>query len=117
MAAARWQRPDGVDPQAWEDFEVHRKEIRKPLTDLARTKAANLLQALTPNEQRACVDKSIQSRWPGRLRVSLLTDRTRIPAKGLLGEIVLADWGLSSKNLPARRIHLEYPEKRLTSIT
>ncbi|MFM8555644.1 MAG: hydantoinase B/oxoprolinase family protein, partial [Betaproteobacteria bacterium] len=28
---------------------------------------------------------SFQSRWPGRLRVSLLTDRTRIPAKGLLG--------------------------------
>jgi N-methylhydantoinase B len=28
---------------------------------------------------------SFRSRWPGRLRVSLLTDRTRVPAKGLLG--------------------------------
>ena len=28
---------------------------------------------------------SMRSRWPGRLRVSLLTDRTRIPAKGILG--------------------------------
>ncbi len=28
---------------------------------------------------------SFQSRWPGRLRVSLLTDRTRVPAKGILG--------------------------------
>jgi N-methylhydantoinase B len=27
----------------------------------------------------------IQSRWPGRLRVSLLTERTRIPPRGLLG--------------------------------
>jgi N-methylhydantoinase B len=28
---------------------------------------------------------SFTSRWPGRLRVSLLTDRTRVPAKGILG--------------------------------
>ena len=28
---------------------------------------------------------SFQSRWPGRLRVSLLTDRTRVPAKGIEG--------------------------------
>lgn len=28
---------------------------------------------------------SFTSRWPGRLRVSLLTDRTRIPAKGIRG--------------------------------
>lgn len=28
---------------------------------------------------------AFQSRWPGRLRVSLLTDRTRVPAKGMLG--------------------------------
>ena len=28
---------------------------------------------------------SFRSRWPGRLRVSLLTDRTRVPAKGIMG--------------------------------
>lgn len=28
---------------------------------------------------------SFTSRWPGRLRVSLLTDRTRVPAKGIMG--------------------------------
>ena len=28
---------------------------------------------------------SFQSRWPGRLRVSLLTERTRVPAKGIEG--------------------------------
>ena len=28
---------------------------------------------------------AFESRWPGRLRVSLLTDRTRVPAKGILG--------------------------------
>ena len=28
---------------------------------------------------------SFESRWEGRLRVSLLTDRTRVPAKGIMG--------------------------------
>jgi N-methylhydantoinase B len=28
---------------------------------------------------------AFESRWPGQLRVSLLTDRTRVPAKGILG--------------------------------
>jgi N-methylhydantoinase B len=28
---------------------------------------------------------SFTSKWPGRLRVSLLTDRTRVPAKGIYG--------------------------------
>ncbi len=28
---------------------------------------------------------AFESCWPGRLRVSLLTDRTRVPAKGILG--------------------------------
>lgn len=28
---------------------------------------------------------AFQSRWPGRMRVSLLTERTRVPAKGLCG--------------------------------
>jgi N-methylhydantoinase B len=28
---------------------------------------------------------SFQSHWPGKMRVSLLTDRTKMPARGLLG--------------------------------
>ena len=28
---------------------------------------------------------SFESRWEGRMRVSLLTDRTRVPAKGIMG--------------------------------
>ncbi|NDG55144.1 MAG: hydantoinase B/oxoprolinase family protein, partial [Betaproteobacteria bacterium] len=28
---------------------------------------------------------SFQSRWPGLMRVSLLTERTRVPARGLFG--------------------------------
>jgi hypothetical protein len=60
-----WKRPDWIDMEAWSDFEQHRSEIRKPLSNLARNKAANLLKGLTPQQQRACVDKSIQARWSG----------------------------------------------------
>ena len=57
--------PSEVNQQAWAEFEAHRKEIRKPLTDLARTKAAKILSPLSHVDQQATVDKSIQSRWSG----------------------------------------------------
>ena len=57
--------PTGVDSTAWAEFEQHRKEIRKPLTKLSRTKAANQLAGLTPEQQRRCVDMTIQNRWQG----------------------------------------------------
>ena len=57
--------PTGVNPDAWKEFEQHRKDIRKPLTDTARIKAANILLSLSPEQQQACVDKSITSRWAG----------------------------------------------------
>jgi hypothetical protein len=60
-----WTPPEWVNPQAWADFELHRREIRKPLSDLARTKAANQLQGMTAQQQQACIDASIQARWSG----------------------------------------------------
>lgn len=60
-----WQIPDWINAQAWADFEQHRKDIRKPLTDMARTKSANALQILNHAEQQACVDLTIQNRWTG----------------------------------------------------
>lgn len=57
--------PKSVDPAAWAEFEAHRKEIRKPLTDLARTKNANVLALLTKEQQRISVDESIRNRWTG----------------------------------------------------
>jgi len=57
--------PQGVDEKAWNDFEQHRKEIRKPLTNLSRTKAANQLLGLSADQQRHCVDMTIQNRWQG----------------------------------------------------
>ena len=60
-----WQAPEGLNLNAWNEFEVHRKQMNKPLSDLARTKAANQIKHLTHDEQQAVIDVSIQSRWTG----------------------------------------------------
>lgn len=56
--------PKGVEKKVWEDFEQHRKEIRKPLTKLSRTKNQNILLA-NLSDQREIVDTTIQNRWTG----------------------------------------------------
>lgn len=61
----KWQLPDWINPNSWKEFEQHRRDMRQPLTDLARTKAANTLKALTFEQQQACIDMTIQNRWKG----------------------------------------------------
>ncbi len=60
-----WTPPAHLNLDAWEEFEQHRREINKPLSDLARTKAANQLSSLNSDEQQRCIDLSIQARWAG----------------------------------------------------
>ena len=55
----------GVNPQAWAEFQQHRKTIRKPVTELAARKLQNLLLQYDTNTQQAMVDQSIASRWTG----------------------------------------------------
>lgn len=60
--------PDGVDPKAWQDFDQHRRstsKLRSTWNDLAKTKAANLLRQLTPDQQREIVDYSVTGGYPG----------------------------------------------------
>ena len=57
--------PAEVDESIWADYVQHRKEIHKPLTPLSKVKSANILKDLSHDQQRACVDKSISSRWAG----------------------------------------------------
>lgn len=57
--------PAEVDESVWADFVQHRKEIRKPLKPLSKVKSANILKALSHEQQRICVDKSIASGWAG----------------------------------------------------
>ena len=60
-----WVSPAGLNLDAWAEFEQHRKDINKPLTNTARTKAANQIIHLSTIEQQATIDKSISSRWAG----------------------------------------------------
>ncbi|MGZ4957331.1 MAG: hypothetical protein ACXV8Q_19710 [Methylobacter sp.] len=57
--------PDWLNQSAWIEFEQHRKEIKKSLSDLARTKAINQLSGLTNNEQQEVIDYSITGKYPG----------------------------------------------------
>ena len=60
-----WLTPEWINEKAWNEFIQHRNEIKKPITNLAKTKAANCLNGFTPEEQQAAVDKTIQNRWSG----------------------------------------------------
>ena len=60
-----WVLPAEIDVDVWAEFEQHRAEIKKPLSDLARTKAANVLIGCSVDQQKRIVDKTIQNRWTG----------------------------------------------------
>ncbi len=62
---ANFELPSCVDRVAWADFIAHRKEIKKPLTELAVKKNAEVLRNLSAQDQRACVDRTISQGWTG----------------------------------------------------
>lgn len=51
--------------QSWGEFCQHRKDIRKPLTKLAVTKALNKCRAFGEADAIVAIDESITSGWPG----------------------------------------------------
>lgn len=60
-----WKLPEGIDPAAWEEFEQHRKEIRKPLKNMGRTKNANILLKMTIPQQIEAINNTIANGWAG----------------------------------------------------
>jgi len=60
-----WVAPQNLNLEAWAEFEQHRKSIRKPLSDIARTKAAKSIINLSQEDQQTTIDRSIQSGWAG----------------------------------------------------
>jgi hypothetical protein len=61
-----WTPPEGLNLEAWELFTAHRKEIKKPLkTDRTKTGQANKLKDLTPDQQMAVVNLSLDEGWVG----------------------------------------------------
>ena len=57
--------PDFINRESWVEFEQHRKDMKKPLTELARKKSFNLLKALSIDQQRKVIDYSITGRYQG----------------------------------------------------
>jgi uncharacterized protein YdaU (DUF1376 family) len=60
-----WLPPQGLNMEAWAEFEEHRKSTKGKFSDLARTKAANSIINLSQEEQQATIDRSIQAGWSG----------------------------------------------------
>ncbi len=57
--------PELINKKAWEEFEQHRKEIKKPLTDLGRAKAVKKLEGHNREIQQKMIDNSIDNKWTG----------------------------------------------------
>jgi len=56
--------PDWLNMAAWNDFVQHRKEIKKPLTDLSISMNLKVLEA-QPEHQREIINTTIAQRWTG----------------------------------------------------
>ena len=63
--AEKWEPPPNLNTAAWAEFEQHRREIREPLTNQARTKNANILVRYPQDTQQAMGDRTIANRWKG----------------------------------------------------
>lgn len=78
------ETPNGVDPQAWQDFDEFRRssaKLRKGWTDLGQRKAANLLRELTPEQQREVVNYSIVGGYTGLFPDRLTRSTTQQPQR------------------------------------
>lgn len=62
--------PLWLDKSAWNEFEQHRRDIKKPLTDLSRKKNLKILED-NKNDQREIIDKTIANRWTGLFPIKL----------------------------------------------
>jgi len=93
--------PVEVSESVWQEFEQHRKEIRKPLKDLSRVKSANILKTMPHDEQQACVDKSISSGWAG-----LFPDKTSRKSVEDKNKEVFENWLNKDKTIEGEFTHV-----------
>lgn len=56
--------PEWIDLQAWEEFQQHRRDIRKPLSELGYKKNMNVLEK-NKTRQKEIVDRTIANGWKG----------------------------------------------------
>lgn len=59
--------PEWVDPEAWSEWEAHRKELRKPLTDRARNGCVKVLEEATREgfSTSETINLAITNGWQG----------------------------------------------------
>ena len=75
---AAWTPPEGLNLEAWELFTAHRKEINKPLkTDRTKTGQANKLKDLTPDQQMAVVNQTLDEGWTGLFPEKITSPQTK----------------------------------------
>lgn len=60
-----WIPPKGLNNEAWQEYEEHRKQMKSPMTNLAKTKATNQIKDFSHLEQQRIIDKSIRNGWKG----------------------------------------------------
>ena len=60
-----WIVPQGLNTEAWQEYEKHREQFNPPMSNMARTKGANLIKDVSASEQQKIIDKSIRNGWKG----------------------------------------------------
>lgn len=63
LKAPRFALPPWIDPKAWQEFEEHRKKLRKPMTDRARGLIVAELEKLKPDKPDDVLMQSIRKGW------------------------------------------------------
>jgi len=56
--------PKEVDAELWARYESHRKHLKKPMSDDARTLQSNVLKKLNHDDQRFLIEYSISGNYP-----------------------------------------------------
>jgi hypothetical protein len=65
---------------AWQEWQQHRREIRKPMTPVATKKQLKALEALGPDRAVIAINRSIANGWQG-LVFEQKADSANAPAK------------------------------------
>lgn len=76
--------PDGIDPQAWTDFERYRRQKARGKAMSADTRECNarkLRKLETPEQQRACVEMTIERGWTGLFPQNIKPEATEHAAR------------------------------------
>jgi hypothetical protein len=96
-AKKSFELPEWINRSAWDEFEQHRQDINKSLTDLARQKAMKKLEGFSYNDQQEIIDYSIEGKWSGLFPEYLERKQS---AKQYNGHKAKTGWGTNNDISP-----------------